>query len=89
MAVAYVDWSQQEIGIAAALSGDAAMMAAYESGDFYLSFAKQAGAVPKDATKESHFRERSQFKVCALAVQYGTGPKSIANSLERVPNSVI
>ncbi len=73
MAVAYIDWSQQEIGIAAALSGDAAMMAAYESDDFYLSFAKQAGAVPKDATKESHGKERNQFKTCVLAVQYGMG----------------
>jgi hypothetical protein len=43
--VAYVDWSQQEFGIAAALSGDLAMQAAYLSGDPYLAFAKQAGAV--------------------------------------------
>ena len=41
--VAYIDWSQQEFGIAAALSEDTAMMAAYESGDPYLAFAKQAG----------------------------------------------
>ena len=32
-AVAYVDWSQQEFGIAAALSGDRAMSDAYRSGD--------------------------------------------------------
>ena len=31
--LAYIDWSQQEFGIAAALSGDAAMSAAYASGD--------------------------------------------------------
>ena len=31
-AVAYVDWSQQEFGIAASLSGDAAMMDAYRIG---------------------------------------------------------
>ena len=41
-AVAYVDWRQQEFGIAAALSGDTAMQAAYRSGDPYLAFAKQA-----------------------------------------------
>src|SRR5208337_3142694 len=40
--VAYVDWSQQEFGIAAALSGDINMQAAYRSGDPYLAFAKQA-----------------------------------------------
>jgi hypothetical protein len=80
-AVAYVDWSQQEFGIAAALSGDTAMMDAYTSGDPYLTFAKQARAVPADATKTSHPREREQFKVCALAVQYGMGPHSLAQSL--------
>ena len=80
-ALAYVDWSQQEFGIAAALSGDAAMMEAYRSGDPYLTFAKQAGAVPSDATKQSHAAEREQFKVCALAVQYGMGSQSLAESL--------
>ncbi len=80
-AVAYVDWSQQEFGIAAALSGDAAMMEAYASGDPYLTFAKQAGAVPPDATKQTHPKERDLFKVCALAVQYGMGSQSLAVSL--------
>src|SRR5262249_9080264 len=62
--IAYVDWSQQEFGIAAALSGDTAMQAAYRSGDPYLEFAKQAGAVPKDATKEAHKEKRELFKQC-------------------------
>src|SRR5215475_8071984 len=69
--VAYVDWSQQEFGIAAALSGDATMQAAYLSGDPYLAFAKQAAAVPEDATKTTHSPKRELFKQCALAVQYG------------------
>ena len=69
--IAYVDWSQQEFGIAAALSGDAAMQAAYQSGDPYLAFAKQAGAVPADATKATHGPKRELFKQCVLAVQYG------------------
>jgi DNA polymerase-1 len=76
--LAYVDWSQQEFGIAAALSGDAAMMAAYASGDPYLAFAKQAGAVPQHATKQSHKAVRDQFKACVLAVQYGMGAESLA-----------
>jgi DNA polymerase I-like protein with 3'-5' exonuclease and polymerase domains len=80
-AVAYVDWSQQEFGVAAALSGDSAMMDAYRSGDPYLEFAKQARAVPPDATKKSHAAVRDQFKVCALAVQYGMGSKSLAQSV--------
>ncbi len=71
--IAYVDWSQQEFGIAAALSGDPLMQQAYLSGDPYLAFAKQAGAVPEDATKKSHKAERDRFKACVLAVQYGMG----------------
>lgn len=77
-ALAYVDWSQQEFGIAAALAGDQAMMDAYSSGDPYLEFAKQARAVPPDATKKSNGAERDKFKQCALAVQYGMGEKSLA-----------
>jgi len=76
--LAYVDWSQQEFGIAAALSGDPAMMAAYRSGDPYLAFAIQAGAVPATATKKTHEAEREQFKACVLAVQYGMGEASLA-----------
>jgi hypothetical protein len=78
MAVAYIDYEQQEFGIAAALSGDPAMQEAYRSGDPYLAFAKQAGAVPPDATKASHKAAREQFKACVLAVQYGMGPTSLA-----------
>jgi hypothetical protein len=76
--LAYIDWSQQEFGIAAALSGDHMMMAAYESGDPYLEFAKQAQAISQDATKETHKAEREQFKACVLAVQYGMGAESLA-----------
>jgi DNA polymerase I-like protein with 3'-5' exonuclease and polymerase domains len=82
MAIAYVDYEQQEFGIAAALSGDAEMCTAYLSGDPYLAFAKQAGVVPTDATKESHKEERERFKVCALAVQYGMGAESLAMKLD-------
>ena len=76
--LAYVDWSQQEFGIAAALSGDLAMKAAYQSGDPYLAFAIQAGVVPPTATKKTHAAAREQFKACVLAVQYGMGEASLA-----------
>jgi DNA polymerase-1 len=76
--IAYIDWSQQEFGIAAALSGDPLMMEAYQSGDPYLAFARQAGAVPAEATKDTHPDERDQFKACVLAVQYGMGEDSLA-----------
>jgi hypothetical protein len=84
-ALAYCDWEQQEFGIAAALSGDLAMMDAYRSGDPYLEFAKQAGAVPNGATKESHHAERERFKVLSLAVQYGMGAEALARRLDEAP----
>jgi hypothetical protein len=77
-AVAYVDWQQQEFGIAAALSGDQTMQAAYRSGDPYLAFAKQAGAAPQDCTKQTHPSVREQFKQCVLAVQYGMEAEGLA-----------
>ncbi len=76
--LAYVDWSQQEFGIAAALSGDPAMLDAYRSGDPYMAFAIQAGAAPPTATKWTHEAVRGQFKECVLAVQYGMGEASLA-----------
>jgi DNA polymerase-1 len=83
--IAYVDWSQQEFGIAAALSGDVAMQAAYQSGDPYLAFAKQAGAVSADATKTTHGPARELFKQCVLAVQYGMEAKSLALRIAQPP----
>ncbi len=57
------------------------MLTAYRSGDPYLTFAKQAGAVPETATKQSHKRERALFKACTLGVQYGMGAEALAMSI--------
>ncbi len=76
--LAHIDYSQQEFCIAAALSKDPEMKAAYESGDPYLAFAKQARAVPQEATKSTHKAARDLFKACVLGVQYGMGPDSLA-----------
>jgi hypothetical protein len=81
MALAYVDWEQQEFGIAAALSGDRAMMAAYRSGDPYLEFAKQAGVIPPNGTKTTHKDKRELFKLCALGVQYGMGAEALGRRI--------
>ena len=72
-ALAYVDWSQQEFAIAAYLSRDQNMLAAYSSGDPYLALAIQAGAAPPEATTETHFEVRNQYKQCVLGTQYGLG----------------
>ncbi len=76
--VAYIDWSQQEFAIAAVLSGDAAMQAAYLSGDPYLAFAIQAGLAPVDATRKTHGVVRDLCKQCVLGVAYGMESRSLA-----------
>lgn len=83
MGIAYIDWSQQEFGIAAALSGDQAMQEAYTSGDPYLAFAIQAGSAPKNATKKTHSKVREVFKHCTLAVQYGMSARSLAEKIKQ------
>nr|BAR33881.1 DNA polymerase I [uncultured Mediterranean phage uvMED] len=80
-AVAYIDWSQQEFGIGAKLSGDEGMMQCYVSSDPYLEFAKLASAVPPDATRESHPTQRQQFKVCSLGVLFGLTGEGMARKL--------
>jgi hypothetical protein len=80
-ALAYIDWSQQELAIAAYLSGDRKMQEAYVSGDFYLTFAKMAGTVPPDGTKATHATERNLFKAVALGVLYGLSSYGLARKL--------
>jgi DNA polymerase I len=82
--LAYLDWEQQEFGIAAYLSRDSNMIDAYLSGDPYLAFAKQAGGVPDDATKKSHKVERELYKRCVLGVQYAMGAKSLSEYIRRL-----
>src|SRR5262249_55429633 len=77
-AVFYIDWRAQEIAVAAWLSGDTNLEHAYLSGDPYLSFGKQAGVVPADATKASHPIEREQCKAVFLAIGYGQSDYGLA-----------
>lgn len=84
-ALAYVDFAQQELAIAAALSGDVAMQQAYQSQDFYLSFAQLAGAAPPGATKASHPLVRERFKTCALGVLFGMTEYGLAKRLGLSP----
>jgi len=80
--LAYIDWDQQEFGIGAALSGDAAMQEAYKSGDPYLAFAIQAGLAPSGATKATHKSVRERAKSCILGTQYGMGEESLARRMD-------
>jgi DNA polymerase I len=84
--LANIDWSNQEFAIAAYMSSDSAMIAAYESGDPYIWFAKKAGAIPQDATKESFEKwdeVRGMYKVCVLGIQYFVGPETLASQINQ------
>jgi hypothetical protein len=80
-AIAYCDWSAQELAIAAYLSGDRRLQECYESGDPYLMFARLAGAVPAGATKASHPQIRGQYKTVMLGILYGLSDVGIARRL--------
>jgi DNA polymerase I len=84
-ALAYIDWSSQEVAIAAVLSGDAALLDAVQSGDPYLTFAKMAGLAPPDATKDSHGQARSQCKTCVLGANYGMQAETLAYRIDSSP----
>ena len=76
--LAYIDFSSQEIAIAAALSGDRKMWQAYTSGDPYMAFAIQAGLAPAGATKATHKDVRNRCKQVVLGVGYGMGAETMA-----------
>ncbi len=81
MAVAYVDYSSQEIAIAASLSGDAALQRAVDSGDPYIAFAIAAGLAPAGATKATHEAIRSVCKTVVLGTNYGMQKHTLAGRL--------
>jgi len=78
-ALAYLDYGQQEIAIAAKLSEDLVMQADYLTGDIYLSFGKAVGLLPPDATKKSHASFREVLKQAFLGLNYGMEAQSLAN----------
>jgi DNA polymerase I len=80
--IAYIDWSSQEVGIAAALSGDENMIADYAAGDPYVAFGIKTALLPEGVTKataeESHPGVREMIKQCVLGVLYAMGYKTLA-----------
>jgi hypothetical protein len=77
-ALVHRDYCQQEMHIAAVLSGDSELLAACETGDVYLGIAKQLGFVPADARAETHGALRNLFKTVVLGITYGLGARSLA-----------
>ena len=81
--LAYLDFTGQEIAIAAALSGDQNMQGAYKSGDAYLWFAKKGELVPREATRQTHAEERALYKMALLAINYEIGAESLGLRINR------
>jgi DNA polymerase I len=84
----YLDWRTQEIGIAAARSGDEALMADYRNGDAYHGLAKlcgQAFGLDPKAWKKEKPEVRQRMKPLQLGINYGMGVKSLARGLDRHP----
>jgi hypothetical protein len=77
----YCDWRSQEVAVTAAVFGDERMMAAYNSGDVYLGFARDAGLAPATATARTHGPLRDLCKLFVLALSYGGGDAMLAGRL--------
>jgi hypothetical protein len=84
----YLDFRTQEVGVAAAESGDAALMRDYQSGDVYHALARMCGltADPDPLRwKRAHPDMRQRMKPLQLAISYGMGVPSLARGLDRHP----
>ena len=84
----YLDWRTQEVGIAAARSGDAALAEAYQSGDVYHALALLCGLTDDldvKRWKAEQPGQRQQMKALQLGINYGMGVRSLSRGLKRHP----
>src|SRR5438067_10213788 len=82
---AYIDWAQQEVGVAAAQSGDANLIADYSS-DIYHALALLCGltAEPDPVKwKKACPEARQRMKALQLGINYGMGVPSLARGINR------
>ena len=85
---AYLDWRTQEVGIAAVASDDAALKAAYRSGDVYHALACLCGLTndPDPVRWKKQYPEvRNRMKPLQLGINYGMGVPALARGLNRHP----
>ena len=80
------DYKQQEVRIAAILSGDLALLQACESGDVYLGIAQQLGFVRESMNAAELKAVRVLFKTVVLGIQYGLGALSLSISDRHLAN---
>jgi hypothetical protein len=72
------DYQQQEVRIAAIVSGDTALLEACESGDVYLGIADLLGFIRPGMSAEELEVVRNLFKTVVLGIQYGVGYRTLA-----------
>jgi DNA polymerase I len=84
----YLDWRTQEIGIAAAHSGDELLKTDYAGGDVYYGLAELSGqtfGLDRKQWKKSKPDVRQRMKALQLGIGYGMGVPSLAKGLDRHP----
>jgi DNA polymerase I-like protein with 3'-5' exonuclease and polymerase domains len=84
----YLDWRTQEVGVAAALSGDQVLRDDYSSGDVYHALARLCGLTDDPDPfrwKKLNRSQRDRMKPLQLGVNYGMGVPSLARGLDRHP----
>jgi hypothetical protein len=86
--LASLDWSSQEVGVAAAIYHDDALWEACTSGDPYLAFGKRIGRFAPDLTTEQAKADpelnalRQAFKAVILGILYGMSAFGLARRLQ-------
>jgi DNA polymerase-1 len=86
-----VDWSQIEVGVAAAVYGDQALVTKFNSGDVYSAMAQdlygdrlsaEDRGLPGAEFKRKHKALRDLMKTCTLGIIYGLTPHGLALRLK-------
>jgi DNA polymerase-1 len=85
-----VDWSQMEVGVAAAIYGDKKLVQMFNSGDVYSAMAQNffREKLPEEDLvitgkefKRKHKELRDQMKSCTLGIIYGITPIGLSQTL--------
>lgn len=85
-----VDWSQVEVGVAAAMYGDDELVRMFNSGDVYSAMAQhffrdelpeEDHTIAGNKFKAKHKALRNQMKSCTLGLLYGITPVGLAQQL--------
>jgi DNA polymerase family A len=82
----YLDWRTQEVGIAAVLSGDQALLRNYSAGDVYHALARMCELTADPDPyhwKQHNAAMRQRMKPLQLGINYGMGVPSLARGLDR------